>query len=165
MTYIDFGNTPVKESITIKSVEYDCENCIHRIFIPGGAYRCSIFNRYMYKTFIYNSPCNYKNTVIDKRKVICGVFNFDKNGKSIWTGILSIADIINLDDTGLFTMFYKDIKNTINTKAPHLKDVFTVPCIIAESRNGNPFIKLTNLIEDNVIKEIIDDANKKFLNQ
>lgn len=165
MPYIDFNTPPVKELSIISPTQYDCENCIHRVFIPGGVYRCSITNKYMYKNYIYNTICNNKNTVIEERKVITGLFTFDKNGNSKWIGMLSIADIKNLDDTGIFKMLVNDFEKEVNKKFPYLKDTILVNCIIAESRNGNPFVKITNLLEDDVVKEIIDDANIKFLNQ
>lgn len=163
MPYIDFGNTPVKESIQQPKV-FTCGNCIHNVFIPGGCFRCSITNRYSYYNNYYiGIDCSNKDEDYSTRKSIVGLFIVDDNGIPNWTGMITFGNINGINDSQAFKEMIKIAEENIAIKAPQYKDAALVHCIIAESRNNNPFVNKTNLISKNIVDEIIDDANKKFL--
>lgn len=163
MAYIDFGNSPVKET-KMEKPKYTCGNCIHNIFIPGGLYRCSITNKYMYHNQSSEIACNYKDE--DKntpRKVIAGLFTFDGNGELKWTGILTFCSISDIDDAQAFKeLFDKNIKELF-VQHPNLKNMVLVHCIIAESKYNMPFVSKTKLLSEAIVEDIIADANKKLL--
>jgi len=163
MAYIDFGNTPVKK-VEEEKPKYVCGNCIHKIFIPGGLYRCSITNKYMYHDQSSEIACNYKDE--DKntpRKVIIGLFTFDDNGEIKWTGLLTYCAINEIDDTKAFEEISDKGCKEILAQYPNLRDMVLVHCILAESKYNRPFICKTKLLGEAMIQGIIEDANKKFL--
>lgn len=163
MAYIDFGNTPVKEA-KIEKPKYTCGDCIHKIFIPGGLYRCSITNKYMYHNQSNEIACNYKDE--DKntpRKVIAGIFTFDNDGEPKWTGLLTFCSINEIDDAQAFKELFDKGGKEIFAQYPNLKDMVLVHCIIAESRYNMPFVSKTKLLSEAMVQGIIADANKKLL--
>ena len=100
--YIDFGKTPVKEGDKPKPI-FTCENCIHRIFIPGGIYRCSLTNNYIFGNQILQEDCLNKDTDKGERKIIVGLFTFNGFGDTTWTGILTYGNVNDCDDQKAFT--------------------------------------------------------------
>lgn len=161
--YIDFGNTPVKK-VEEEKPKYVCGNCIHKIFIPGGLYRCSITNKYMYNNEINNTPCETKDE--DKttpRKVIAGLFTFDNDGTIKWTGLLTFCSIDSINDAEAFKELFAKGTEAIFAKYPKLKDMVLVHCIIAESKYNKPFVSKTNLLPEAIVQSIIADANSKLL--
>lgn len=162
MAYIDFSSTPVKENDKPKPI-FDCENCIHRIFIPGGIYRCSITNQYFFPNQKLIENCLDKDVEKSNRKCIVGLFTFNKLGDIVWTGALTFIDINGIDDGETFKELAKNIDTYFKKNISNYDDICIVFCLIAESKNNNRFVSKTKLLPDNVINEIITDANNKFL--
>lgn len=159
--YIDFGKSPVEESV--HKPTYDCGNCIHKIFIPGGVYRCSITNKFMFGVQKTNEPCKSKDENNGDRKYIVGLFTYNKSGDSSWTGVITFGNIHNIDDTEAFKEINVLYEKELSTKFPHFKNMVLLQCLIAESRDNKPFVSKTDLLSKSIVDEIIDDANKRFL--
>lgn len=163
MAYISFSNTPVKK-VEEEKPKYVCGNCIHKIFIPGGLYRCSITNKYMYHNQISEIPCVTKDEdKVTPRKVIAGLFTFDNDGNIKWTGLLTFCSINDVDDTQAFKELFDKGAKEIFAQYPQLKDMVLVHCIVAESKYNRPFVSKTNLLPETIIQGIIADANSKLL--
>lgn len=163
MAYISFSNTPVKK-VEEEKPKYVCGDCIHKIFIPGGLYRCSITNKYMYHNEISNIPCETKDE--DKttpRKVIAGLFTINDNETIKWTGLLTFCSIDSISDAEAFKELFDKGTEAIFAKYPKLKDMVLIHCIIAESKYNRPFVSKTNLLPEATIQSIIADANSKLL--
>jgi hypothetical protein len=160
--YIDFGNTPVKEGIKPNPI-FSCKDCIHRIFIPGGLCRCSITNKYLYYDQKFNEECINKNTDNGKRKYILGLFCYNNLGDTTWTGILTYGEFHNCNDSDAFIEVEKANNAELSQRVPNFNNIVLLYCIIAESRDGKPFIPRTEIIPEPTLREIIADANRRFV--
>lgn len=158
MPYTSFDN--------IKPTEHKdcCSNCIHKIYINENLYRCSIQNEFIFKNQILAEKCIYIDEIVNKnRKVIFGIFTYNENGETQWTGMLSYGNVINKNDNDIIKELFEKTKEAIYKKYPELKHTVLFYCLIAECINNKGFKPFGKLIANNVLYDIVKDANNKFM--
>lgn len=159
MPYIGFDN--------IKTIEHKdcCSKCIHKMFVSDNLYRCSILNKFIFKDQILSEKCIYIDEIVNKhRKVIFGIFTYEENAKAQWTGMLSYGNIIDRSDDDIRKELSGTIKDDdIYKTYPKLKDTILFYCLIAESVNDKDFKPVGNLIANDVLNDIVKNANDKFI--
>ena len=158
MPYTSFDN--------IKPIEHKdcCSNCIHKIYISKNLCRCSILNKFVFKDQILAERCTYIDEVINKnRKVIFGIFTYGENIEVQWTGMLSYGNVINKNDNDVVKELSKAIKEDIYKMYPKLKNTILFYCLVAECINDRGFQPIGKLIANNVLYDIVKDANDKFM--
>lgn len=161
MPYIDFGTSPVKGMET--KPHFDCGNCLHKIFIPGGLYRCSITNNYILPNQNFENKCEDKDETTKIRKCLFGIFTYNDYGNTIWTGILTCCTLNDTTDEEGIKELYKELEEYFIPKHPTLKNMVLMYCLLAESKNNSKFVAKTDLISKEMLEGIIEEANKKFL--
>lgn len=161
MLYIDFGTSPVKEVET--KPHFDCGDCIHKIFIPGGIYKCSITNNYIFPNQSFENKCKDKDETIKARKCLFGVFTYNDRGDTVWTGLFTYCTINNITDEEAIKELYKELEEHFIPNHPDLKNMVLMYCLLAESKDNSKFVAKTDLISKEMLEGIIEEANKKFL--
>ncbi len=178
--YIDFNNsnkndsknTPLEEQnqsstdkLNIDNINHNCNNCIHKLLIPGGIYRCSIHNYLMMPNIIDTKFCNDVNISNNTRALIFGLFMYDyDNDKYIWTGIWNYV-YDNKTDEEIKNILMNSFENDILPNNPQFNDIPVTCFLIAEGSTYNNMVNKTNFIEDNIVKQMITDIINKFSKQ
>lgn len=157
MAYIDFGNTPVKETNN-KTFE-SCSNCPHKINITKDIARCDVNNSFMFNKQLFDKTCEHKIDTVGKRKCIFGVFTYTETGDIVWTGIAGGAVINNSNDKTAIDGLYNNFKETILKNFPDFKNIHIVYCLIAEAINDSNYIPKTNFIPKAIINDIVSKMN------
>lgn len=161
MPYIDFGVSPVK-GVEAKP-HFDCGNCIHKIFISSGIYRCSITNNYIFPNQSFENECKDKDESTKIRKCLFGVFTYNDYGTTIWTGLFTSCNLNDVTDEEGIKELYEELEKHFIPTHPALKNMVLIYCLLAESKDNSKFVAKTDLMSKEMLEGIVEEANKKFL--
>lgn len=162
MPYIDFNNLRLKQ--LNKPEHFNCGNCIHKISISDTICKCSITDNFIFSNQIFDKNCENKNEIKSKRKCIFGIFTYNSIGNLVWTGLLNFSNLgdTSTDETAINELL-KDKQYIEFIKDNNFKNVVLICILIAESTNNSNFIIKSNLLPDEMLKNIVEEANKKYL--
>ena len=160
MPYIDFGNSPVKKNDEHKQL-YSCDGCCHKVTISDNVCRCSIHNTFMFNDIKFKTNCYNKETLPIDRKLIVGVFTYDMEGNTMWTGMITFAKVKeNTTDEQLFNELHKGNIKNLKKQYAELNKLILIHCVLAEAIDDGEFVNKTTLIHPNIMNDIISDSKK-----